>query len=311
MNRFLLYSLVLFLLSCSQENMQVYSEEFEPFVLEFFRQAELRDKGMFIEDYDFAIEFGITKDEFTAGQCSQRRNEITIDKEVWDNYDIPQKEHLIFHELGHCLLELDHYNTKSNSGECQSFMRGGEDGFKCSLNLYSQIWRRYYLDELFSVETTPPHLSSDAVDYISALQNIEKTEMIETTHFYDCRIDSIPLDSYRKYLVEVEYLNWETEASLAQLNLGNVSFSNCNICTGTKTHIYSQSNRLTYLDTVDQTFNTNIKLSIVKLENFVLFYVNEKYTHIMESDLVRGNLLDLFSGNRNDNIQMNIRILVE
>lgn len=53
-------------------------------------------------------------DQRHAGVCTVYSNgykEITINKDLWDNYSQEQKEQLVYHELGHCVLNKKHDNT--------------------------------------------------------------------------------------------------------------------------------------------------------------------------------------------------------
>lgn len=50
----------------------------------------------------------------SVGVCTKWSNgyrEIGIDKEYWHSISEGQKEQLIFHELGHCVLDKDHNNN--------------------------------------------------------------------------------------------------------------------------------------------------------------------------------------------------------
>jgi len=70
--------------------------------------------------------FGTTysKDEpYTIGTCGQMNGfpVITIDTRYWDTADQYEKEELVFHELGHCILGRDHCEIKVD-GKSASIM---------------------------------------------------------------------------------------------------------------------------------------------------------------------------------------------
>ena len=84
-----------------------------------------------------------------AGQCktySDGRREIVIDSEYWQRADPLEREFLLFHELGHCVLDRDH-NDGHERGICLSIMESGTGG--CRTN-YSTETRETYLKELFN-----------------------------------------------------------------------------------------------------------------------------------------------------------------
>jgi len=56
-----------------------------------------------------------------------------------------QKERLVFHELGHCVLNRSHLETVGTDGHCLSIMNSAQ---RCSDNYNAQT-REKYLDELF------------------------------------------------------------------------------------------------------------------------------------------------------------------
>lgn len=78
---------------------------FYPYVRDFEATvgAPVRGVGMSFEDLEDS-ELGLC----TFGLWS---NEITIDSRSWATMSEPGQEQLIFHELGHCFLNLDHENA--------------------------------------------------------------------------------------------------------------------------------------------------------------------------------------------------------
>jgi hypothetical protein len=53
------------------------------------------------------VEFETLEDD-AVGVCDMSDNEIKIDPEYWYNADDYEKEELIYHELGHCVFNLEH-----------------------------------------------------------------------------------------------------------------------------------------------------------------------------------------------------------
>lgn len=84
------------------------------------------------------------------GQCRKNTtdpDQIVIDTEYWNKAGAYGKEFIVFHELGHCVLNREHLDTKNNNGTCASIMHSGETD---CLNAYGQVSRSTYLDELFA-----------------------------------------------------------------------------------------------------------------------------------------------------------------
>lgn len=83
---------------------------------------------------------------------------VEISRPCWEAYSGQQREILVFHELGHALLQQRHRNDRLPSGSLASLMN--------SLNTFSVYdkftlpKREYYLDELFLEEATLPDWAS-------------------------------------------------------------------------------------------------------------------------------------------------------
>ncbi len=147
--------LIAFFSSCSKEKEQIIPDEFQPYVDMFFEEGKSRGLNINLNEIDFEIGFG-TLGGTIAGQCTFRNNKITIDEESWNFMSEEQRVWLIFHEMGHCVLDRQHKNETTNNGECLSIMKGAENGFNCSLNYFSNLWTEYYLDELFKPQSQIP-----------------------------------------------------------------------------------------------------------------------------------------------------------
>ncbi len=85
---------------------------------------------------------------------------VQIARVCWDEYSVEEKEILVFHELGHALLQRPHTNKRLPSGSFASLMNSLH-----TVGVYDDFTmqkRSYYLDELFSA--TPPSLPDWARD---------------------------------------------------------------------------------------------------------------------------------------------------
>lgn len=63
----------------------------------------------------FSITFSLLSGD-NVGECTTYlvRRKIEIDKNYWNNSSIETKRQLMFHELTHCVLDMDHVNSESN-----------------------------------------------------------------------------------------------------------------------------------------------------------------------------------------------------
>lgn len=99
-------------------------------------------------------ELGITgvieniPEDGVAGTCQygQHIHHVTIDNNYWNRASFLQREFVVFHELGHCVLFRDHEEGQFTNGICRSIMRSGLGNCR---DAYIQANREYYIDELF------------------------------------------------------------------------------------------------------------------------------------------------------------------
>ena len=82
-----------------------------------------------------------------VGLCNHTANDraIIIDQDYWVSRSDNHKELIVFHELGHCSLNLGHQTDKAG-GICKSIMRSGYEG---CIDNYNATNRSNYLDDLF------------------------------------------------------------------------------------------------------------------------------------------------------------------
>ncbi|MFK7981824.1 MAG: putative metallopeptidase [Saprospiraceae bacterium] len=84
-----------------------------------------------------------------VGLCNRTANNrmIVIDQDYWVTRSDNKKELLVFHELGHCSLNLGHQKDQAGS-ICKSIMRSGLDG---CIDNYNATNRTQYLNDLFAI----------------------------------------------------------------------------------------------------------------------------------------------------------------
>ena len=89
---------------------------------------------------------GTKKEPYIIGTCQAANTKplVIIDKKFYTKSSMPEREELVFHELGHCLLGRIHCNVKDKGGISVSIM----EPILMSVNKFSKN-RKEMLDELF------------------------------------------------------------------------------------------------------------------------------------------------------------------
>ncbi|MGR3810703.1 hypothetical protein [Jiulongibacter sp. NS-SX5] len=142
------------------------ASEAVPYVEDFFKEGDKR--GVYLRKVNLIVEFTDSLENDLCGQCikprgrksGQRKVLIQRNSDCWNSKHFLNKEALIFHELGHCLLDRDHKEDLFPSGDPVSLMTKvlngpyqpcvyvfGDDEYIKQCNRTTR--RDYYLDELF------------------------------------------------------------------------------------------------------------------------------------------------------------------
>ena len=152
----LMLSIVITFSSCDPDFEIVFAEE-EPLDsnLELYYDRfvyEAYQRGLDVEYTTSQVEGRIADitEENVIGTCSWTQNHshnITIDQNYWRTANDLQREFVVFHELGHCVLGKDHVDGEDANGQCISIMTSGTGDCRV---VYSPNNRNRLLDELFS-----------------------------------------------------------------------------------------------------------------------------------------------------------------
>jgi hypothetical protein len=129
------------------------------------------------------------------GSCTPNSDPkvIIIDSFKWNTYDSTMKEFIVFHELGHCLLNRGHKNDTLKLGECASIMREGLTS--CNSNYADSAWRDYYLDELFNSSVPKPEWYDTNLPKLNlTLANTKSTILINNKIFEDTLVMNVADD---------------------------------------------------------------------------------------------------------------------
>jgi hypothetical protein len=297
-------------LSCSEDyydNSELNNSEFEPYLNSFLEEGIIRGYDYTNNNVNFYFADIKGPNQNTVGLC-YGNDRILIDRQYWNSASEINKERIIFHELGHCILNRKkHRNEKSESGECLSFMNGQENNFECSKNLYSLLWRKYYIDELFNENTILKDWYSNNQEYEINYNNPLEIISIRglTTDFYSTNID---LNNKERIVIEFTFKNWKTVTNnrnyvLTDIHFGGYFFGSAPI--SEKGRIYISGEFGSYFENNDYEFNDDIKLTIRKDNELVQFFVDEQFMHVMEIESFENYVI---KASFEEQIEMDIKI---
>ena len=134
---------------------------FSPYLTNFINQSYLVGKPVSVNDltieFDPNIQSRVPTNSMVLGVCDQRtlsNSIISINPSFWKYASNADREQLLFHELGHCVLSRDHDTTRvgsidTNSGHALSIMYPYHMGTQAYTNNYD-----YYMKELFGAPRT-------------------------------------------------------------------------------------------------------------------------------------------------------------
>lgn len=135
--------------SCKKEDKSVIEPDFKEYVDRFVAEAALRNVKIDISKLKVA--YGDTLKYYCGyGMPS----DVVIRSSCWENHTDAQKEILLFHELGHALLNRNHDNSRLPNGDFFTIMN--EYNFYTCYSEFTPEKRKYYLDKLFIPSTPQP-----------------------------------------------------------------------------------------------------------------------------------------------------------
>lgn len=145
----LLFLLVV-LQSCQKENADAAIDPMlQPYFEKFKTEAGIRGIEVNYVSLGMSGTLSRIKDPNVVGQCihnPDQPNKIVISRSYWNRIDTVQKEFLIFHELGHCVLNRSHLDATDSHGHCLSIMHSS---LGLCLFEFTGNSRTNYLNELF------------------------------------------------------------------------------------------------------------------------------------------------------------------
>ena len=160
----LLFIPITFLCSgCNDDEVQYEIDStLKPYLHLFLNEAKERGVNINPQEDGLIMKFSNLKAP-TIGLCTYSQPILVeIDRSYWEetaNYADKDmlRENVVFHELGHGLLNRDHTNVSLDNNEWRSIMCGGEKYMDRAWNInYNGYRREYYLNELFNFSEKHP-----------------------------------------------------------------------------------------------------------------------------------------------------------
>jgi hypothetical protein len=150
MHKLIVLSLLLCtVFSCSKEETIVVDTDLQPLFDSF--AAEATKRGLTLDMSPYSGTISDLAETNVAAKCqtiSNGQKRVLVDQTFWKSASALQREMVVFHELGHCVLNRAHLDDARSDGSCYSMMQSGLGLCKMS---YSDKTRSAYLDELFKL----------------------------------------------------------------------------------------------------------------------------------------------------------------
>lgn len=141
--------LILVLSSCQKDGGNI-AAGLQPYYDSFLAEAAAHNYTIPIDKEDIIMLFTDIPSESVIGQCNHNTEQpdvVEIDRFLWETFDEPTREFVIFHELGHCILDRGHKDSVDGSGNCISLMHSRLGLCKFE---FTGVARDEYIDELFN-----------------------------------------------------------------------------------------------------------------------------------------------------------------
>jgi len=131
--------LAVLLWSCSHTPVKDPISEMNAIRAEFNEEFGIKDSKIVM---GFGIEAFV---EGVGGVCVPSRHLLLLNQDLWQYLGPYQKKQLIYHELGHCELNLEHVNARFENGAPVSFMFPSMQPF--SEGFLEANWNYYVAEE--------------------------------------------------------------------------------------------------------------------------------------------------------------------
>ncbi len=285
----ILVSVCFLVLSCRHESeIPDVEPKLAKYVQRFFDEGNRRGLNINLENTGITVRFSRLVGK--NGTCFTARRIIEIDSVLWQERSEYDKEWLIYHELGHCILKRDHLLESLSRGECKSIMSNSE-GLNCSINFKSNSWRQYYLDELFDNRTKIGVWYIDtSISHLDTITLVKGKERNFKQDSFSLNIETI--DTSKNFVLDVSFTNPIGRSRQICLQFDDKIFQLKTIEALNFTEILNLNK---YFFAGRSNLNTNIaiRLKIIKKGFFYIFMVDNNVIHVMDFDLIKEKVLKI------------------
>ena len=252
-------------------------EEFVPYVESFLTEAALRSVDIDISSVELEIQFGeVNNTGDVIGSCNRENHHIIISRPDWDNLSNNHREVLIFHELGHCMLDRDHTTNLLSNNEVASIMWPSIQG------KFFGARRSYYIDELFLDANPQPHwvfntatykvpFARDSIIFMDNLNSLEAEIQFDQTRDFELEFTIETLDDDRSGL------SWGSEDLTTAIFVTVQKPMQVDIETGRS--VFGRVYHEPFSSISDKNIN---KITVRKLGEDYFFFINEVFVFWME-----------------------------
>jgi Zn-dependent peptidase ImmA (M78 family) len=149
---FLIFSIIISGCATGYQVDELIVYGFEDYITKFENDSIIYGRPTKIQE--LVIQFGdlrgYREEKNVVGLCQRAYNFqppiITIDLNYWQQITDAEKEWLVYHELGHCILNREHREDRIRENNCVASVMYPKTEYACYENLQD-----YYLKELFTV----------------------------------------------------------------------------------------------------------------------------------------------------------------
>lgn len=131
--------------ACGRAPVLQIDEPFKPYVQRFEQLSIERGNG--VQIVDLKVSFGKMQSEYENGACEiigDNTPTVYINEVTWNRLTDIDREALIFHELGHCVLRRGHIDEIEEDGSPKSLMHP----YRIQTRIY-EMHEQKYVVELF------------------------------------------------------------------------------------------------------------------------------------------------------------------
>ncbi|MCP4123887.1 MAG: hypothetical protein GY751_19230 [Bacteroidetes bacterium] len=203
-----LFFISMLFFSCEKDPIYSVPDRIQPYIDLFIAEAAIRGVDLEIEDLVVLFEEDLEVDDVqAAGLCTRSRKDpptIKLDTTTvnWSS-NLSSREQLVFHELGHCVLNRSHLDAKMANGNYRSSMRpSGEQIYGPVL---SQFKRDHYLGELFDENVADAPWSQNVLAYDDILPGSKTLEFEEDFSDNDYGWNTGTSDKTKRSITSGEY----------------------------------------------------------------------------------------------------------